>query len=157
MSKRMPPPGETRATVTMFKEGHRTYERRYIDCGKPNCRKCTQPGGRVPSHGPYWYLCVPRKGKWFRQYLGKNLDTNKWIDKNGNVDWEAIKHARKHKQDTTDLDTESPGQEDMVTRQQATSNLSPARGPAHVKLLEDQVDVSRDYVQDPLPGGKLPI
>lgn len=90
----MPP--ETRnpnrsALVTKFKVANRTYERRWVDCGKPNCQRCTGPDRRIASHGPYWYLCIPRNKKWFRVYLGKNLDTQRFILENGRIDWDKIR------------------------------------------------------------------
>lgn len=157
MTRKMPPPGETQATVTMFKEGHRTYERRYVDCGKDNCQRCNRPGGRLPSHGPYWYLCVPRKGKWFRIYLGKQLDTTKFVDKNGNIEWDLVKHAKARRAANVAPETDCPGQEDMIDQKHPAAKPRARRGPAHVKRLEDNLEMARDHVQDPLPGGKTPL
>lgn len=63
--------------VSRFKDGHLTYEQRFVDCGNPKCSKCGEPGQRRPSHGPYWYLCAPVKGLWVRLYVGKVLDLTK--------------------------------------------------------------------------------
>jgi len=80
--------------VTSFKVKNRTYERRLVDCGKSNCQRCGGDDTRKPSHGPYWYLCIARKSKWYRVYLGKELDTGRFIKADGRIDWEAIRHRK---------------------------------------------------------------
>lgn len=77
-----PDPGTGKAVVESFKFQDRVYELRLNSCGKQNCRTCS---GREPRHGPYWYLCVPWGGKWRRIYLGKDLDTTKYIGPDGKV------------------------------------------------------------------------
>ena len=91
------PPTHVRANpeVTRFREGPRVYERRYVDCGKANCSKCSSDHGRYPSHGPYWYLCATFEGKWIRIYLGRDLDSFKFVLPDGNVDWKQIDAGRK--------------------------------------------------------------
>lgn len=116
MTKSLPEPGSSSAVVTTFKQGKRTYERRYIDCGKQNCRRCTTATGRVASHGPYWYLCFARKGKWFRVYLGKVLDTSRFITPAGDIDWDAIRDRRRTKEGDEGLSNEPPGQGDVISR-----------------------------------------
>jgi len=91
------PPPHDPATLTIFKQGGRTYESRLNDCGKINCQKCGGDGTRAPSHGPYWYLCVNMRGKWVRIYLGKELDTKKYVTPEGQIDWEALKEFRVRK------------------------------------------------------------
>jgi len=77
--------------LATLRQGGRTYEQRLNDCGKANCRKCGGDGARQASHGPYWYLCVLLRHKWVRIYLGKELDTARFVDATGEVDWEAVK------------------------------------------------------------------
>jgi len=97
VKKPAPEPGKGVGSVTTFKVGHRTYERKYVDCGKPNCGSCNTASGSFPSHGPYWYLCVPRAGKWTRIYLGKECDTTRYITPDGQIDWQAIKNKPKRR------------------------------------------------------------
>jgi len=90
----------SQSVVASFSAPGRHYEARLNDCGKVNCSKCGGAGRRTPSHGPYWYLCVQSRGQWRRIYLGKELDTARFITSNGRVDWDAIKAARKKKNAT---------------------------------------------------------
>lgn len=115
MTKTLPEPGSSSAVVTTFREGRRTYERRYVDCGKDNCRRCTTPTGRVASHGPYWYLCFLRKGKWFRVYLGKVLDTSRYVTKAGDIDWDAIRKRKRTKAGDDGSSDVPPGQTDTIS------------------------------------------
>lgn len=78
--------------------GIRTYECRYNRCGKKNCRVCYHRSPEYcgpPGHGPYWYLCITQKGRWRRLYIGKELDTAKFIKPDGAVDWTWYKMRRK--------------------------------------------------------------
>ena len=88
------------ATMHIFKQGGRTYESRLNDCGKVNCLKCGGEGQRHPSHGPYWYLCLNVRGAWVRIYLGKDLDTKRYVTPDGQIDWEAVKTFRARKMTT---------------------------------------------------------
>lgn len=115
MSKAPPGPGDSPAVVTVFREGRRTYERRYVDCGKTNCRRCTTAAGRIASHGPYWYLCFARRGKWYRVYLGKILDTSRFITSAGDIDWNAIRNRRRTNAGDEGMSDSIPGQEDCVS------------------------------------------
>ena len=110
MTKEIPEPGASAATVTTFKQGNRTYEQKYVDCGKHNCGSCNTATGRYPSHGPYWYLCVPKNGRWYRIYLGKNCADDV-------------------------IDVETPDSPDAPMRT-AKTVPQPTRGPAHVEQLE---------------------
>jgi hypothetical protein len=87
----------TTAAPIIFKQGGRTYESRLNDCGNLKCRRCGGAGPRHPSHGPYWYLCVCINSKWVRIYLGKQLDTARFVDQVGGIDWEAVKQFRARK------------------------------------------------------------
>lgn len=73
--------------ISSFKMDGRVYERSLVDCGKANCSRCRTPDGRAGSHGPYWYMCATRKGRWRRVYIGKNLDTARFVLPDGHVDW----------------------------------------------------------------------
>lgn len=108
-------PSRTSAVVSAFSQSGRHYESRRNDCGKLNCTKCGGEGRRTPSHGPYWYLCAMRRGQWHRIYLGKELDTTKYVTPNGQVDWKAVNEARKgRKLATEEKDHEAPGQQDIL-------------------------------------------
>jgi hypothetical protein len=81
--------------------GERHYELRYNRCGKSNCRVCVgakelRPG--PPGHGPYWYLCFTASGCWVRLYLGKELDTKRWVTAEGQVDYAAYKAEVRRRQ-----------------------------------------------------------
>jgi hypothetical protein len=86
-----------KAVVATMKIGIRTYERRFVDCGKKNCKKCTKMGYREATHGPYWYLCIPREKRWLRIYLGKDLNTAKHILEDGRIDWDSIRRTTRPK------------------------------------------------------------
>ncbi|MBA7695814.1 hypothetical protein ES703_104453 [subsurface metagenome] len=105
-----PAPLSTKATVNAFSIGSRHYEQRFNDCGKINCNKCGGSGPRHPSHGPYWYLCVLAKGAWRRIYLGKELDTTRFVNDDGTIDWAAVKQKRILKTYTEQTNVEAPGQ-----------------------------------------------
>lgn len=77
--------------------GVRHYELRYNRCGKESCTVCyhrqADYAGR-PGHGPYWYLSVARGRKWVRLYIGKELDTVKYIGGDGEIDWSLVKKKK---------------------------------------------------------------
>jgi len=84
--------------VQTIKVGHRVYEQRFNRCGKPTCLKCKSGWiyeGLRFGHGPYWYLCVTYNRRWRRVYIGKILNTELFIDPAGEVDWGAIKAAKR--------------------------------------------------------------
>lgn len=140
MAKEIPEPGASPATVTTFKDGIATYEQKYVDCGKDNCGSCNTSTGRYPSHGPYWYLCVPKNGKWYRIYLGKHCDTTRFRRADGSINWQEVQERRRRKQEGKHDDKAIPGQEDMVNRTAAASRQANPRGPAHIVALEDLRD-----------------
>lgn len=143
MAKEIPEPGASPATVTTFKQGNRTYEQKYVDCGKDNCTMCNTASGRYPSHGPYWYLCIPKNGKWYRIYLGKECDTQRFLKPDGSINWHEVQQ-RRHKKSEGKHDTKAlPGQEDLVNRAVAGADAEPSRGPAHVEQLENDLDPAR--------------
>lgn len=93
-----------RSSESMIKQslvvGTRTYEQRYNRCGKRNCRTCYhRPADYCgpPGHGPYWYLCITFNGRWRRLYIGKELDTAKFIQADGSIDWVAFKNRATRK------------------------------------------------------------
>ena len=46
-----------------------SYYQKVVKCSKPNCKKCSNPGG---GHGPYWYKKYRTKeGKILTKYIGK--------------------------------------------------------------------------------------
>jgi len=77
--------------------GKRIYERRFQLCHRANCGTCyPQPGARAarPGHGPYWYLLARRGGKLRRIYIGKLLDTARYVLPDGEIDWAAVRARR---------------------------------------------------------------
>lgn len=114
MPPKKPPPNRS-CLVDSFRQGRRHYEHRLVNCGKQNCGNCNPPGKTsAPSHGPYWYLCAQRRGRWRRVYLGKNLDTTRYIDKDGFVDWDALARRRARNTPGEGTTTTIPGQRDMI-------------------------------------------
>lgn len=112
-----------------FHVGSRTYELRWVNCGKSNCRKCTTDNGSRASHGPYWYLCVPKGKKWFRIYIGKHLDTNLHVLPDGKIDWKSVNAKRTRSNDPVVRDnTEIPGQLDALDAP-APKPPAPRRSP----------------------------
>jgi hypothetical protein len=97
MSEPKSPDSSHNPVLSTFKQAGRTYEQRLTDCGKPNCLRCGGSGPRVASHGPYWYLCVLMNHHWVRIYLGRELDTKRYIAPDGQIDWEALKIWRARK------------------------------------------------------------
>ncbi|MBA7650698.1 hypothetical protein ES703_58509 [subsurface metagenome] len=111
MTKTMPPPHTGPAIVQTLHQRDRTYEQRYVDCGKLACTRCGGAGARHPSHGPYWYLCVPRRKRWYRVYIGKVLDLGKYVTAAGETDWRQIMHRRLKRSDpVTRGDSSPPGE-----------------------------------------------
>lgn len=92
----------------------RHYEARLVDCGKPNCTKCGGRGRRHPSHGPYWYLCYTHQARWYRQYLGKEVDTSRFVTAHGNLDIIALRAKRRNRRiQPAEKSHEIPGQLEM--------------------------------------------
>ena len=77
---------------------NRVYELRYVRCGRLNCHTCFNRGVSYcgpPGHGPYWYLCATRKGRTVQIYIGKILDTSKYMTPEGDIDWAAYRYRTK--------------------------------------------------------------
>lgn len=109
------PRGQSPIIAESFHVGWRTYELRWVNCGKTNCHKCNTTTGSYASHGPYWYLCVPRKKKWFRIYIGKELDTTRHIASDGSIDWASVRAKRARSNDpVVRHNREVPGQIDAL-------------------------------------------
>jgi len=143
MAKHFPEPGTSVATVTTFKDGICTYEQKYVDCGKENCRKCNRATGRYPSHGPYWYLCIAKNGKWYRIYLGKHCDTTRFRRADGSMNWQEVRERGRKKLEGKHDKKKPPDQVDVVAGPAADSGAPRARGPAHVEQLEHDLDPAR--------------
>lgn len=90
-------------TIQTLLVGERIYEQRLNRCGRRNCQVCYPPGGSgdgAPGHGPYWYMCVVRNGRAFRLYIGKDLNTARYVTAEGVVDWFWYRNRKKEsKQD----------------------------------------------------------
>lgn len=154
--KKLPPPpfGKKSAAVETFLIEGRTYELRYVNCGKKNCTRCNTPNGPVPSHGPYWYLGVPRNKKWFRLYIGKHLDTRKFITKEGRIDWARARHSRVASSDPTLNDHSAPGQLDAVAIAEEPDPADPnPTEKAHAPSHHHPLLLESEYGPDPDPPG----
>jgi len=73
--------------------GGRYYEQRLVRCGKENCSRCNG-GTKPPGHGPYWYLVVTKGPRTRRIYLGKDLDTRRYVDQEGRIDWRSVERGK---------------------------------------------------------------
>lgn len=118
----MTPQNPKNPLVCSFRQGARSYELGRTDCGKSNCSGCSLPMGRKASHGPYWYLCAVRDGKWKRVYLGREIDSTKWILPDGQVDWAAI-DAKKRNGKTVPVPVSNPSKPKRETRRDRIMRL----------------------------------
>jgi hypothetical protein len=105
----IPPPRCNAIRKVVVVEGAH-YEQRLNCCHKPLCRSCFVHGKWIPSHGPYWYLCLPLGRKWVRVYLGKHLDTNRFRGKDGKIDYSQALPRSRRSTDPTTNETDAPGQ-----------------------------------------------
>jgi len=99
-------------TVTLH---NRSYELRLTRCGKRNCRVCYDrpPNSwRPPGHGPYWYLAFSSgiNQQWRRIYIGKTLDTARFITPEGQIDFAAIDAARRVRRNKRNAQPTAPNQ-----------------------------------------------
>lgn len=99
MPPRIPGPGNGSLTTLKHEDRGVIYEGRFNTCGKSNCKRCNPATGPVTGHGPYYYLCKTIRGKWFRQYLGRTLDTSKYRLPDGELDWVTISAERRAKRE----------------------------------------------------------
>ena len=93
IARRFRPSSPTPMLVRSLPVGLRTYEQRYTRCHKPSCSVCQSQSGPIKGtigHGPYWYLCFRHGKGWTRIYLGKNLDTAKFVLPDGSIDFALI-------------------------------------------------------------------
>lgn len=91
-------PSHARMIVQTVEVGRRWYEQRYQLCHKKNCQVCYGEHHGIdmpPGHGPYWYMVTWKWPKRVRIYIGKELDTGRFIQQNGEIDWAAIAARRK--------------------------------------------------------------
>ncbi len=108
--KQPPVPGEGPAVVESFRFQNRIYELRRNSCGKKNCATCD---GVRPAHGPYWYLCVSCRRRWTRIYLGKDLDTRKFVNEDGTIAHPAGRTLRPEEIPPPGLEVDEPGQQHL--------------------------------------------
>lgn len=158
MNSEPPRPRRTSAVVNALETCNRRYESRLIDCGKIRCSRCGGAGDRHPSHGPYWYLCFTHAGRWHRQYLGKTLDTNRFITSSGNLDMTALlgkrRRSRSHPaQDVHDV----PGQVNPLKCQADSAPLAREHPDPTVDLDPPDPIPYPDETPppDPIPGPPL--
>lgn len=98
MSHERGAPSNKGMIVQTLTVGTRSYEQRYQLCHKQNCRVCygpDKPVGIPPGHGPYWYLVLMKGTKRVRLYIGKELDTARFVKPGGEIDWAAVAERRK--------------------------------------------------------------
>ena len=118
MATKTDDPPKSSAVRANFTHEGRVYESRLVLCGKRNCTKCFPPGGMPrPSHGPYWYLCGQRRGRWSRLYLGRQLDTQKFVAADGSIDWDNAKRPHSIPGRPPGLAATVPGQMDAIDDQ----------------------------------------
>lgn len=171
MSPNPPGPLGGSRTTQKIADGKFRYEQRANTCGKQNCKRCFPDTGPVIAHPGYWYMCFPHKGKWVRLYLGKTLDTKRFRQSDGEVDWPAIaahraeqKTKRKAKQDAkagippsaavAEADASPPGEPPAVHHCYACNqDVSPGSalfgqraganlcGPCHANQTTPEADV----------------
>lgn len=111
----IPDPGQGPTLVQRVDTGGHVYELRRVDCGKPNCSFCNLPGGRRASHGPYWYHVARRGHKWLRLYIGKTLNTGKFLTPDGKIDWNKVSRRPGHDAPQERPSNDPPGQMDLLT------------------------------------------
>ena len=113
MPQAIPGPLGGNRTTKVIRERGFTYEQRFVNCHKANCKRCNGHHGAVLGHGPYWYACITVRGRWKRLYLGKDLDTARYRLANGEPDWDAIRFSgRRAKQQPITMDTSPPAAPD---------------------------------------------
>lgn len=150
------------AIVSAFQTNGRHYESRLVNCGKVNCQKCGGSGPRHPSHGPYWYLCITHNGRWYRIYLGKDLDTTRFVTDRGNVDWPAIRAKRNSKRlQPAEKSQEAPGQLDALEQipPDVAKRIEDTARKAKYDLLNpepDPLEATRREIHDRLHNRKEP-
>jgi hypothetical protein len=105
----IPPPRSNAIRKVVVVEGVH-YEQRMNCCHKTACRSCFVSGRWIPSHGPYWYLCLPLGRKWIRVYLGKHLDTNRFRGPDGKIDYAQALPRSRRSPDPITKSQEAPGQ-----------------------------------------------
>lgn len=132
-----PDPGTGQAVVESFRFHERIYELRRNSCGKSNCTVCD---GSRPAHGPYWYMCVSLKGRWRRVYLGKQLDTTKFVDKDGNLKLPAPRRLSPGIQPPADVEHDQPGQTILFTGEETTRQLLRTCNACDHQILENSPD-----------------
>lgn len=104
MAGRKGAPSVLSMIVQAIDVGGRHYECRLNRCGKRGCRVCDSaiaPPGKAPGHGPYWYLVAQSRGKTRRLYIGKELDTSKYVTPGGFIDWHGYRNRGKKVEEAT--------------------------------------------------------
>jgi len=123
------PPAHSSPVRNTFRQAGRTYESRLNDCGNLKCQRCGGDGPRHASHGPYWYLCVNINAKWVRIYLGRELDTTRFVAPDGQIDWDAIKIFRARKMTTLVPNPNKITYEPLPDAAAAVSDTFPSPNP----------------------------
>lgn len=93
MSGRQGVPSANSMVLNRIQTNGHTYELRQNRCGKRRCSVCygtkALAAGR-PGHGPYWYLVLQTARGVRRIYIGKALDTGRYIMPDGSIAAEAF-------------------------------------------------------------------
>lgn len=128
-----PDPGAGQAVVQSFPFHGRIYELRKNSCGRKNCATC---GGSRPAHGPYWYMCISRKGKWRRIYIGKDLDTTKFITADGKIKLPVKQSLRAEETPPVLVADDHPGQTRLFDEEDAHAAVMWTCCFCHAQILE---------------------
>jgi hypothetical protein len=105
----IPPPKSNAIRKVIVVEGVH-YEQRLNCCHKVACHSCFVSDRWIPSHGPYWYMCLPLGRKWIRVYLGKHLDTSRFRGPDGKIDYSIALPRSRRSPDPTTKSADAPGQ-----------------------------------------------
>jgi hypothetical protein len=120
----IPPPKSNAIRKVVVVEGNH-YEQRLNCCHKVLCRSCFVHGKWIPSHGPYWYLCLPLGHRWIRVYLGKHLNTNRFRGPDGKIDYSQALPRSRRSADPITKQTDAPGQLHIEEEDTLTKGIGP--------------------------------
>ncbi len=146
----IPGPLPGNRTTKTFKDRGVTYEQRFVDCNKKNCSRCNGSRGAVLGHGPYWYFCVTIRSKWYRIYLGKDLDTARFRLKDGTIDWTTVHHRRKQRKRQPVTEDHTPPKGRRAGLEAAADDAPPTDAPPYNTCYVCGLDMD-EAAHDPIP------